>query len=355
MKLSLFTSESWRMVLMKSAGVVLLLVSGGAAWAFPTYDDCAVCHGSFPSGTYTSLQDGTDWGSSLMFRHLSFVDGRCEACHTSGQGVFLNSSEDPTFSKSCVGCHGRDEDVTGNCTGQVDSLGGIEEECGSGAGLRQYHELKIGPDTCNGCHTADATPVGEHVTPFNYALDGSTVLDSCNDDGTESQFGPTGLDNDGDGQRDENDSDCSGIPPFTINAGLNDAWVSADAALQGLFFTVFEDLGFFFLSWFTFDSIPPASDGAMFGAIDQRWVTGGGAYSGDTATISVELTTGGVFNGSDPMATQTPGYGTITIVFNNCNEAILTYDIPSLGLTGQMTLTRVLTDNVPLCEALSTP
>jgi hypothetical protein len=242
-----------------------------------------------------------------MFRHLSFVGGRCEACHSAGQGVFLNSSDDPTFSKSCVGCHGRDEDVTGNCTGQVDSLGGIEEECGSGAGLRQYHELKIGPDTCNGCHTADATPVGEHVAPFNYALDGSTVLDSCNDDGTESQFGPTGLDNDGDGQRDENDSDCSGIPPFTINAGLNDAWVSADAPLQGFFITVFEVLEAVFLSWFTFDSISPG-DGvtAVFGAADQRWVTGLGIYSGDSVTINVELTSGGIFNGSVPLATQEP-------------------------------------------------
>jgi len=142
---------------------------------------------------------------------------------------------------------------------------------------------------------------------------------------------------------------------FAINAGLNDAWVSAEAPLQGFFFTVFQDLGFFFLSWFTFDSEPPAGGNSVFGAIDQRWVTGGGAYSGDTATISVELTSGGVFNASDPMAAQTPGYGTIIIVFTGCNEALLTYDFPSLGLSGQMTLTRVLTDNVPLCTALATP
>jgi len=35
---------------------------------------------------------------------------------------------------------------------------------------------------------------------------------------------------------------------FEINAGLNDAWVSADAPFQGFFFTVFPDLELFFLS-----------------------------------------------------------------------------------------------------------
>ncbi len=141
---------------------------------------------------------------------------------------------------------------------------------------------------------------------------------------------------------------------FTINAGLNDAWVSADAALQGFFFTVYPDLGLFFLSWFTFDSaLPDESVLATFGAPDQRWVTGLGAYSGNSVTINVELTSGGIFNALEPLANQQPGYGTITIVFVSCNEAILTYDFPSTGLSGQMTLARAVPDNVVICEALS--
>ena len=141
---------------------------------------------------------------------------------------------------------------------------------------------------------------------------------------------------------------------FFINPGLNDAWVSADAPFQGFFFTVFQDLGFFFLSWFTFDSEPPG-DGvsAVFGAADQRWVTGAGLYALDTVTLNVELTSGGIFNASDPPAEQQPGYGTITIVFISCNEATLTYDFPSVGLSGVMTLTRTLADNVPLCVTLN--
>jgi len=141
---------------------------------------------------------------------------------------------------------------------------------------------------------------------------------------------------------------------FVINAGLNDAWVNADAPFQGFFFTVFPDLSLFFAAWFTFDSVvPDGSATAVFGAPDLRWVTASGFYSGDSVTLNVELTTGGIFNDSDPEAEQTPNYGTITIKFLNCNEAEVTYNFPSLGLSGQMILTRVVGDNIPLCEALN--
>ena len=144
------------------------------------------------------------------------------------------------------------------------------------------------------------------------------------------------------------------LQQFYINAGLNDAWVSAEAPFQGFFFTVFPDISFFFLSWFTFDSeVPVGEDTAVFGAFDQRWVTGGGIFSENLVSLNVELTSGGIFNGSDPSATQTPGYGTITIEFLSCNEALLTYNFPGLGLSGQMTLTRVVGDNIALCDVLN--
>jgi predicted CXXCH cytochrome family protein len=333
-------------------GAALLLAFSQNLWAFHNYDGCRICHGAFPSGSYTSAVDGTAWGQSLMDGHLPMANNNCNACHSAGGGsaVLINTSGDNVLSKGCVGCHGRDEDVNGNCVGGD----GQAVECGSGAGLRNHHEANVGVGTCSACHSGDSMPVGENVPPYNYTQAASPLQDACNADGVESQFGLTGLDNDGDGQRDMDDADCQ-ASGFMINAGINDAWVSADAPFQGFFFTVFPDIGFFFVSWFTFDSVPPAMDTAVFGASDQRWVTGGGLYSGNSVTVNVELTSGGVFNAADPLAVQTPGYGTITIVFNNCNEAILTYDFPSLGLSGQMTLNRVLTDNVALCEVLAAP
>ena len=56
---------------------------------------------------------------------------------------------------------------------------------------------------------------------------------------------------------------------------------------------------------------------------------------------------------SNPLATQDSAYSTITIVFTNCSEAVLTYDFPSVGLSGEMTLTRVLPDNIAFCEVLN--
>jgi hypothetical protein len=143
---------------------------------------------------------------------------------------------------------------------------------------------------------------------------------------------------------------------FLINAGLNDAWVHDDAPFQGFFFSIFPKLKFFFLSWFTFDSVPP-DEGviAVFGARDHRWVTAGGFYEGDTVTLNVELTSGGIFNSSDPLADQEAGYGTITVIFISCSEARLIYDFPSIGPSGEMILNRVLPDNVEFCELLSGP
>ena len=107
---------------------------------------------------------------------------------------------------------------------------------------------------------------------------------------------------------------------FKINAGLNDAWVNANAALQGMFITVFPALKIMFVAWFTFDSEQPPDDvTAVFGAAGQRWVTGLGSFDGNRVELNAELTSGGIFNSSDPLATQEANYGSIIIDFSHCN------------------------------------
>jgi hypothetical protein len=205
-----FTNGSgrWSMAFLATVITLLLLVLNGPLWAFEEYDGCENCHGEFTEGTYTSRVDGTSWGTDLMTGHEAFVGSNCNACHKSGGfgEVFLNFSDDSTLSKSCVGCHGRDEDVNGSCTGIGDD--GMPVECGSGAGLRLHHESEVGSGTCSGCHSGDPAPVGEHILPFNYGKSGVVMMDSCDSDGSESQHGDRGLDNDGDGQADADDSDC---------------------------------------------------------------------------------------------------------------------------------------------------
>lgn len=141
---------------------------------------------------------------------------------------------------------------------------------------------------------------------------------------------------------------------FLINAGLNDAWVSEDAPLQGMFITVFPELNLIFLAWFTFDSVPPEGEAsAVFGAVDQRWVTAVGSFDGNRAELTAELTTGGAFNASVPIPSQTPNYGTITLEFADCKLAKVTFNFPSAGESGEFNIQRVLEDNVPLCESMA--
>jgi len=142
---------------------------------------------------------------------------------------------------------------------------------------------------------------------------------------------------------------------FVINSGLNDTWRDIGTRGQGFFVTVFPDIQKMFVGWFTYDVERPAQGvTAMLGEPGHRWVTAFGSYSGDTATLDIEFTQGGVFNSGDPAPTQGP-YGTMTVEFANCSEGEVTYNIPSVGVAGSVPITRVANDNVALCEAFATP
>lgn len=140
-------------------------------------------------------------------------------------------------------------------------------------------------------------------------------------------------------------------PEFSINAGLNDSWFNPATPGQGFFITVFPDFGKVFLSWFTFDTErPPENVQAILGEPGHRWLTAFGPYDGDTATLEIELTRGGVFDEVQPMTTQEAG-GTVILEFDGCNSGRVIYDISSADLQGMIPIERIALDNVPLCEA----
>lgn len=143
-------------------------------------------------------------------------------------------------------------------------------------------------------------------------------------------------------------------PEFVINAGLNDAWFNAATNGQGFFITVFPDKELMFIAWFTYDSERP-DEGVMakVGEPGHRWLTAFGAYTGNSAVLDFELTAGGEINSVVPMPMQSPGYGTLSIEFCDCENATLTFELPSSELAGQIDLTRVADDNVALCQLLS--
>ena len=146
------------------------------------------------------------------------------------------------------------------------------------------------------------------------------------------------------------------VSNLRINAGMNDAWYNPDTAGQGLFVVVFPDLEQMFVAMFTYDTVRPPDDVmAHLGEPGHRWFTAQGAFSGNRAELDVTLTQGGIFDAAEPQPTTDPEYGTMTLEFTDCSNLTVSYDLPGPGVSGEIPMTRIVDDNVALCEALNAP
>jgi hypothetical protein len=144
------------------------------------------------------------------------------------------------------------------------------------------------------------------------------------------------------------------VKEITINPGMSDAWYDPATPGQGFLLTVFPDREELFLAWFTFDTERPPEDvTAILGEPGHRWLTAQGPFAGNSAELTVNLTRGGVFDAAEPPATtEQDAYGTLQVEFLDCSHGNFSYDIPSLGLSGEIHVQRIVDDNVALCEAL---
>ncbi len=144
-------------------------------------------------------------------------------------------------------------------------------------------------------------------------------------------------------------------PVHVLNPGFTDAWFNPATPGQGFLLTVLPDKQQVFLAWFTYDTERPPEDvTAMLGEPGHRWLTAQGGYEGTTANLTIFVTVGGVFDSGEPAAVTDPdGDGSITIEFADCSEGLLTYEIDSLGIQGEIPIQRVVADNIALCEALA--
>jgi len=140
---------------------------------------------------------------------------------------------------------------------------------------------------------------------------------------------------------------------FVINEFLSDAWFDPATDGQGFLIIVWPQTGQVFLSWFTYDvERPPPDVAAVLGEPGHRWLTAQGPFAGDTASLTLYRTAGGVFDAAVPAPDPSVQDGAVTITWSGCNAALLTYEVTSLGRAGQIPLQRIVTDNVPACEAL---
>jgi hypothetical protein len=151
--------------------------------------------------------------------------------------------------------------------------------------------------------------------------------------------------------RDEILADSRGI---LINQGMNDAWYNPLTDGQGFLITVFPDIKQMFVAWFTYEvKRPPDDVEALLGEPGHRWLTAQGPYAGDTATLSIYLTEGGVFDAADPPASNDGiADGTMILEFADCTEGLVTYEMTSPSISGEIPIQRISNDNVSLCNAL---
>ncbi len=149
--------------------------------------------------------------------------------------------------------------------------------------------------------------------------------------------------------------DLSMFNVFQINPGLNDAWYYEPTSGQGFFITVFPDLGYVSLAWFTYDTeLPPLDAVANLGDPGHRWLTAVGPIDGNQSLMQIEMTSGGIFDATSIIdRTDPPGSdGTIILTFDGCNSGTIEYDIQSINRQGIIPIVRVANDNIVICEAL---
>ena len=141
---------------------------------------------------------------------------------------------------------------------------------------------------------------------------------------------------------------------FPINYGLTDAWFDPVTAGQGFLITVFPEIKRMFVAWFTYDTERPPEDvTAILAEPGHRWLTAQGPYEDDIANLTIFMTEGGVFDSANPAASTDPaGDGTMTVIFEDCNSGSISYDITSIGRTGEVPIERIVLGKVPLCEQL---
>jgi len=150
--------------------------------------------------------------------------------------------------------------------------------------------------------------------------------------------------------------DLSMFNEFEINPGLNDAWYDEDTDGQGFFITVFPDLGYVSLAWFTYDTeLPPEDAVANLGDAGHRWLTAIGPIDGNQVMMNITMTSGGLFDTPTEIdKTDPPGSdGTLILTFDSCNSGTVEYDITSINRQGIVPIKRVADDNIVICEALN--
>jgi hypothetical protein len=136
---------------------------------------------------------------------------------------------------------------------------------------------------------------------------------------------------------------CSTTTPYPTNAdfALSGNWYEAATSGQGFTIEVNPNSGAFFLAWYTY-----MPNGTAAGVAGQRWYTAYGPFTPGMRSIPVTIdeTTGGMFDTPTPQGQSTVVVGSGTMTFQSCTAATFSYNFTggtSSGLSGAIPLVRV--------------
>ena len=128
-------------------------------------------------------------------------------------------------------------------------------------------------------------------------------------------------------------------PAFVINEGVAGSWFNPATNGQGILLEASDSVGVLTLAWFTWT--------AEGGGYD--WLTGAGAFEGDTAVVTLNRSSGGRFN--DPAPVQTVAVGMATLTFSDCSNATFSFQLQDPVASGEIALQRILPPNAACLEA----
>jgi hypothetical protein len=136
-----------------------------------------------------------------------------------------------------------------------------------------------------------------------------------------------------------------------IDPVLSGSWYDPETSGQGFFFDILGQDKLMTAGWFTYDQQRPAADAqATIGDAGHRWLTALGTFSGNRATLDLEVTTGGIFNEGNNVHQVVDG--SLEIEFFDCNTGQVSFDLGSVGRQGVIPIRRVSNSNSRACENL---
>jgi plastocyanin len=117
--------------------------------------------------------------------------------------------------------------------------------------------------------------------------------------------------------------------PFAINYGIGGTWYNPATSGQGFLIEVVPSANSIALGWFTWTATPGQHD----------WISAFGPYAGDSATLTLQHSTGGRFNDPTPIAAS--NVGTATFRFTDCTHGTVTFNRTDTGQSGTIPIERL--------------